>query len=118
MDRLGALDADIRMVTQRLARVTNNNVPLLPDGLQRAMLCNKRSDTGNGSSRKRKSCDLDNAALEIGGRGRSTALMEPASGPIEQPGNVPLPGFMRFLLSLGQLGYSLNVWDLSRLVVH
>ncbi|CAL8465090.1 g4625 [Coccomyxa elongata] len=89
VDRLGALDADIRMVTQQLARVTNNNVPLLPDGLQRAMLCNNRSETGgSGGSRKRKSCDLENCVTEIGTRGRSTALMEPASGPLEQPGNI------------------------------
>lgn len=93
VDRLGALDADIRLVTQRLARVTNNNVPLLPDGLQRAMLCNKRPE--NGGSRKRKSCDLEHSLAETGGR-QSAAL---ASGPLEQPGSVPfLYSFRVFLI--------------------
>ena len=35
---LDALETDIQTVTQRLARVTNSGVPLLPAGLRRAML--------------------------------------------------------------------------------
>ena len=36
--KLGALDADIRRVQQRLARVATSGLPLLPPGLHRAML--------------------------------------------------------------------------------
>lgn len=86
MNRLGALDADIRMVTERLARVTNNNVPLLPDGLQRAMLCTNSASNGavNGS-RKRKSCDMQSFSAQPDA---SSSVTE--AGPFAQPGESTL----------------------------
>lgn len=86
MNRLGALDADIRMVTERLARVTNNNVPLLPDGLQRAMLCtNSASNGAMIGSRKRKSCDMQSFSAQPDA---SSSVTE--AGPFAQPGESTL----------------------------
>jgi hypothetical protein len=38
MDKLGALEADIRRVAERLAHVTNSSIPVLPASLRQAML--------------------------------------------------------------------------------
>ena len=86
MNRLGALDIDIRMVTERLARVTNNDVPLLPDGLQRAMLCtNSASNGAVTGSRKRKSCDMQSFSAQPDA---SSSVTE--AGPLAQPGESTL----------------------------
>ena len=50
MSKLGALEADIQAVTQRLARISSDATPALPASLQQAMAL--------ANSRKRKSCEI------------------------------------------------------------
>ena len=58
MSKLGALEADIQAVTQRLARISDAP-PALPASLQQAMAL--------ASSRKRKSCEVLPSAQLVGG---------------------------------------------------
>ena len=59
MSKLGALEADIQAVTQRLAKISNDSLPALPASLQQAMAL--------ANSRKRKSCEILPSLQLVGG---------------------------------------------------
>ncbi|CAL5229502.1 g12838 [Coccomyxa viridis] len=59
MSKLGALEADIQAVTQRLARISSDAPPALPASLQQAMAL--------ANSRKRKSCEVLPSSQLVGG---------------------------------------------------
>lgn len=58
MSKLGALEADIQAVTQRLARISSDAPPALPVSLQQAMAL--------ANSRKRKSCEVVPSSQLVG----------------------------------------------------
>ena len=59
VSKLGALEADIQAVTQRLARISSDSSPALPASMQQAMAL--------AQSRKRKSCDILATSEPVGG---------------------------------------------------